>query len=53
VDIGGVLRHIPNDLFFATKKSRHTSLPYLVISNLYHQSVEDPNPVLGTPSLDL
>jgi hypothetical protein len=31
VDIGGVLRHIPYDLTFATKKRRHTPLPYLVI----------------------
>jgi hypothetical protein len=34
VDIGGVLCHIPNDLSFATKKSRHTSLPHLVIHTI-------------------
>jgi hypothetical protein len=31
VDIGGVLHHIPYGLSLATKKSRHTTLPHLVI----------------------
>jgi hypothetical protein len=31
VDIGGVLRHIPYDLSLDTKKSRHMTLPHLVI----------------------
>jgi hypothetical protein len=31
VDIGGVLCHIPNDMSFAMKKCRHTSLPHFVI----------------------
>jgi hypothetical protein len=40
--ISCVHHDIPQDMTLAVEESRH-----------HHQSVEDPNPVLGTPSLDL
>jgi hypothetical protein len=40
--IGGVLYHIPDDLTLATKKSRHTSLPHLVILPIKVRRIQTP-----------
>jgi hypothetical protein len=50
MNISCVHRDIPQDLTLAAKESSHPPLPHLVVLTI---SVEDPNPVPGTPSLDL
>jgi hypothetical protein len=51
LDIACVHRDIPKDLTLSAEERRYPLTPHLVVFS--HRSVEDPNPVPGTPSLDL
>jgi hypothetical protein len=50
MDISCVNRDIPKDLTLTAEERRH---PLTTSGSFCHRSVEDPNPVPGTPSLDL
>jgi hypothetical protein len=51
MNISCVHRDIPQDRTLAAEESGHP--PFATYGSSYHQSVEDPNLILGMPSLDL